>query len=243
MLAVASEHADVIAVTGDLVHLALGSEIAEARDWLEELARVGHVILVPGNHDLYQHDAVTGVLSQWAPYLRLTGTQIDSFPSVQKWPGITVIGVSSALPEPFWSAAGEVGRAQLERLELALTDSQDDLRCILIHHPPSAQHCHRRKALRDSAAVQQLCERFGVEMILHGHIHRNQCDKLNARTHVFATASASNAAAHARASYRVFEITSHADAWQVCATLKTLSAADGGVETVHEQVLNFSRSR
>src|SRR5437016_8646903 len=46
---------DHIAVTGDLVNIALAAEFPPARQWLARLGTPEHVTLVPGNHDAYVH--------------------------------------------------------------------------------------------------------------------------------------------------------------------------------------------
>ena len=44
---------DHIAITGDLVNLALEAEFAPARTWLESVGAPDRVTVVPGNHDAY----------------------------------------------------------------------------------------------------------------------------------------------------------------------------------------------
>src|SRR5580700_1459839 len=44
---------DHIAITGDLVNLALEAEFAPARAWLEDIGPPERVTVVPGNHDAY----------------------------------------------------------------------------------------------------------------------------------------------------------------------------------------------
>ena len=44
---------DHIAVTGDLVNLALEAEFAAARAWLESLGPPKRITAIPGNHDAY----------------------------------------------------------------------------------------------------------------------------------------------------------------------------------------------
>ena len=44
---------DHIAVTGDLVNLALEAEFAPARAWLESVGPPNRVTAIPGNHDAY----------------------------------------------------------------------------------------------------------------------------------------------------------------------------------------------
>src|SRR5205085_8632735 len=50
---VGTQSHDHVAVTGDLVNIALRSEFARARAWLEALGAADRVTLVPGNHDIY----------------------------------------------------------------------------------------------------------------------------------------------------------------------------------------------
>ena len=49
---------DHIAVTGDLVNLALPAEYAPARAWLDALGSPADVTFVPGNHDAYVRAAL-----------------------------------------------------------------------------------------------------------------------------------------------------------------------------------------
>src|SRR5437879_13121470 len=44
---------DHIAVTGDLINLALEAEFEPSRAWLESVGAAQHVTVIPGNHDAY----------------------------------------------------------------------------------------------------------------------------------------------------------------------------------------------
>lgn len=216
-----AECPDLVAVTGDLVQLGLAGEIDEAVQWLASFAPLP-LVLVPGNHDLYQADSVAAVHTAWVPWLGATAAAPAVFPRIWRHGDITVIGLNSSAPRAFWSAAGRIGTAQLARLEHCLHASRGTLRCVLLHHPPLPGQCARRKALDDAPALSALLGTEGVEIVLHGHLHHNTEHLLAPRTRVLATASASNAARDGRASYRVLDIHSRADGWQVDATLKTL---------------------
>src|SRR5271167_156697 len=48
-----AQQPDHIAVTGDLVNLALEAEFAPARAWLEGVGAPDRVTVIPGNHDAY----------------------------------------------------------------------------------------------------------------------------------------------------------------------------------------------
>ena len=60
---------DHVAVTGDLVNIALPAEIANAARWLETLGPPAQVSLVPGNHDAYVPGAAARCTRAWAPYM------------------------------------------------------------------------------------------------------------------------------------------------------------------------------
>ncbi len=61
--------ADHVAVTGDLVNIALPAEFEHARSWLNELGPPSRVSLVPGNHDAYVAEAAPLRARLWAPYM------------------------------------------------------------------------------------------------------------------------------------------------------------------------------
>jgi predicted MPP superfamily phosphohydrolase len=50
---VRAENADQILLTGDLIHIGLKTEIAQANEWLSTVGPAEKVMLVPGNHDIY----------------------------------------------------------------------------------------------------------------------------------------------------------------------------------------------
>jgi predicted phosphodiesterase len=79
--------------------------------------------------------------------------------------------------------------------------------------------------LRDAILLSHLLKEQNVQMVLHGHVHQNQIYTANERTKVFATASASNVAGHAPASYRLFEIKAGGRDWEVLASLKVFGSS------------------
>ena len=64
-----SEQPDHVAITGDLVNIALPAEFALARRWLETLGRPADVSVVPGNHDAYVAAAGFHRDRHWSPYM------------------------------------------------------------------------------------------------------------------------------------------------------------------------------
>ncbi len=172
----AAEEPDHIAVTGDLTHMGLASEIEEARTWLAKLGPPERVTLVPGNHDAYGEPIEHGVIDAWRPYFDSdpgAGTGA-LFPSVRIRGPVALIGLSSACPTPLHLATGRLGEAQLARLPDLLSDlaARKLCRVLLMHHPPGDAHVSWRRRLEDGAALRAILARVGAELILHGHTHR-----------------------------------------------------------------------
>src|ERR1700720_355454 len=64
-----SQTPDHIAVTGDLVNLALEAEFAPARAWLESVGTSDRVTVIPGNHDAYVRATQHRFVEVWRDYL------------------------------------------------------------------------------------------------------------------------------------------------------------------------------
>jgi 3',5'-cyclic AMP phosphodiesterase CpdA len=64
-----SARPDHVAITGDLVNIALPAEFTHARRWLETLGPPADVSVVPGNHDAYVAGAGAHRELHWLPYM------------------------------------------------------------------------------------------------------------------------------------------------------------------------------
>jgi 3',5'-cyclic AMP phosphodiesterase CpdA len=164
---------DHIAITGDLVNLALEAEFTPAQAWLESVGAPDQVTVVPGNHDAYVRATRHHFAATFGDYLRgdAKGEAAPSFPFVRRRGPLALIGVSSAVPTPPLMATGWLGRAQLEKLEhiLAQLSAEQAFRVLLVHHPLRSDS--RAKRLTDSRKLRELLHKHGVELILHGHDH------------------------------------------------------------------------
>jgi 3',5'-cyclic AMP phosphodiesterase CpdA len=179
---------DHVAVTGDVVNIALPDEFRQARTWLYSLGSPTNVTVVPGNHDAYVRVPWESSCGLWTDFM--TGSNggegerpvasAEDFPFVRRRGPVALVGVSTALPMPPFSAAGKLGSWQLELLQQQLTELGREglFRIVLIHHPPYDGRAPRRKRLHDSAAFQQVIAEAGAELILHGHTHRSGLTKL-----------------------------------------------------------------
>jgi 3',5'-cyclic AMP phosphodiesterase CpdA len=162
---------DHIAVTGDLVNLALPGEFVPARLWLNSLGSPSDVTLVPGNHDTYAQDTRERFASAWGDYMRGDGLTNVTFPFVRRRANVALIGLSTALPTLPFMATGTLGADQIARLDALLPALAAErlFRVILIHHPLRSTSWSKR--LTDAEPLIEVLRRHGAELILHGHDH------------------------------------------------------------------------
>jgi 3',5'-cyclic AMP phosphodiesterase CpdA len=238
----AAQAPDHIAVTGDLVNIALGGEFIQARDYLAKLGSGDHVTVVPGNHDAYVTFPWARSTGLWNEYMtgHHTGEAQDrpprdaaDFPFVRRLGDIALVGVSTAVPTVPFSAAGELGPRQLERLDAMLAELETAglFRVILIHHPPFAGGAYKRKSLRDAAAFAAVVARRGCELVLHGHMHISSLGRLATPTGpvpVFGVPSASAVPGNHKdpSRYHLYRISRQASGgWHLSVLVRELDAS------------------
>ena len=209
-------------VTGDLTHVGLPQEFAQARDWLQQLGEPRQVAVVPGNHDALVKASWQDMFAFWDDYLASDEPATPRFPSLRIRGAVAFIGLSSACPTPPFMATGTVGKEQLERLPrlLAATREHGLFRVIYLHHSPLTRTEKWRKRLTDAAALQALIEAYGAELVLHGHGHRahyRELETRHGRVPVLAVPSASAVGLHGAevAHYNRFAVTRTASGWAV----------------------------
>lgn len=167
---------DAVALTGDLTNLGLPVECRRAAAWVT--ARLPRqTAIIPGNHDMLVREPWADTLGLWAPWM---AARPDNFPFVRHVGPVALIGVNSACPTPWFSAAGRIGAAQAARLTELLheTGRAGAFRVVMIHHPPIPGSVTRRKALLDQGLFATAIARSGAELILHGHSHRSSLSSL-----------------------------------------------------------------
>jgi 3',5'-cyclic AMP phosphodiesterase CpdA len=221
---------DHIAITGDLVNLALEAEFAPSLKWLESVGAPDRVTVIPGNHDAYVRATQHRFAEAWGNYLDSDDKAGGgaAFPSVRRRGPLALISVSSAVPTPPLMATGWLGRTQLDALERVLAGlaSEQAFRVLLIHHPLRSDS--RAKRLTDSQEVLALLKQYGVELILHGHDHVHSTiwvDGPNGPIPAVGVPSAS-ALAHGRhpaAAYNLFSIERDGAAWRCEQTVRGLT--------------------
>lgn len=219
---------DHVAVTGDLVNLALEAEFAPALAWLESVGPPERVTAIPGNHDAYVRATSHRFGETFAPYLAGDDGRIG-FPSVRRRGPLALISLSTAVPTLPLMATGTLGPDQLASLEQVLERlaAEDVFRVLLVHHPLKSDA--RQKRMTDAPALLALLKRHGVELILHGHDHVHSTiwiEGPNGNIPALGVPSAS-ALAHGRypaAAYNLLTIEKDNAGWRCEQTVRSLGA-------------------
>ncbi|NKN38343.1 metallophosphoesterase [Agrobacterium sp. a22-2] len=219
---------DHLAITGDLVNLASGIEIRMAAKWLQDTGGPLQTSVVPGNHDAYVPGAHDKAMSAWYDFVRgdddplIWEKDFKLFPTIRRRGPVAMIGCSTSIATPPFSASGYFGARQArETAELLKAAGKEGLfRVVMIHHPPirGAASSHKRMIgiRRFAAAIST----GGAELVLHGHTHLNTLYWLEShgkRVPIVGIASASQGPGGHKppAAYNLFSISGHADAWKL----------------------------
>jgi 3',5'-cyclic AMP phosphodiesterase CpdA len=237
------QQVDHIAVTGDLVNIALPGEFPPARAWLEALGSPRDVSLVPGNHDAYVRRAIHDRGAHWADYMRGDDAPAQEFPYLRRRGPVGLMGVTSAVPTLPLLATGRVGARQLERLGVLLDACRKEglFRVVMIHHPPTGRRSQYFKRLVDGALLREALARHGAELLIHGHDHRRQTVMLDGpggAIPAVGVPSASEAppGEHDPAGYNLYRIEGQPGAWR-CEVISRGLASDGTVVEIERTTL------
>jgi 3',5'-cyclic AMP phosphodiesterase CpdA len=165
---------ELLLITGDLTNVGLPAEFRQASTWLQQLGKPHDVAVVPGNHDAYVKTRWDESLALWDAYMRSDDATTAQFPSLRVRSNVAFIGVSTSCPTPPLMATGTVGTDQLQRLaqQLVTARAKGLFRVIYLHHSPLVATEKWRKRLTDAPALQELIQKHGAELVLHGHGHR-----------------------------------------------------------------------
>ncbi len=114
---------DHLALTGDLSNISIEAEWQSALAWLTALgAPAEAVTVIPGNHDAYVADVVESRAFErlFAAYQTRDVAGSAAYPFVRVRGDVALVGVTSCVPTGDLGAWGELGGAQLARLEETL---------------------------------------------------------------------------------------------------------------------------
>lgn len=167
-------NSSVLVITGDIVEQATqAKDLDAALKLIKELRQHNfRVLLCPGNHDYG-----TGLMNSSKSahnFRKLFLPQVKTFPRLDIIKDAVFIGLDSNAEELHWYdrffADGELGSAQLARLNIILKDPQlkDKTKVLYLHHHPlHAVPFHLLKDRKKLKAV--IADR--VDVLLYGHLH------------------------------------------------------------------------
>jgi 3',5'-cyclic AMP phosphodiesterase CpdA len=233
---------DQIALTGDLVNIALPGEFLNTRAFLHALGQPNDVSVVPGNHDLYVRRAAAAGGEHWGAYMK--GDNGESFPYLRRRGELALVGVSSAIPTAPFMATGKVGAQQLDDLRVVLAElkAEDRFRVVMIHHPPSRKRGDRFKYLIDTEGFAQILREHGADLVLHGHDHVHSVVYLDGphgkQVPMAGVPSASASAGHGDlAAYNLYSIEKANGAWRCEAVTRGFRRGKDGITEIARRVL------
>jgi len=240
-----AQNPDHIAVTGDLVNIALPTEIIAAGEWLQAVGAPHDVSFVPGNHDAYVPGALAKALALWAPFA--TGDEGLAlgrviFPYLRRRGPAAIIGVSSARASAPFMATGHVEAHALPMLRDMLIRAKGEglYRVVLIHHPPFKKATNWHKRLVGAGRIRAIIKEVGAELILHGHTHIDSFESIEGPqgpVPVIGVPSAANApGGHKPAGrYNLFGIDGEPGNWRCSLVERGYGAPGSGIEIIRER--------
>jgi len=233
-----------IAVTGDIVNIALPGEFRHGRDWLESLGTPSDVSFVPGNHDAYVRAAAHELERYWGNYMR-GDDAASGFPFLRRRGPVALIGLSTGVPTAPFLATGSLGTTQLAALSAMLSALRNEnlFRVVLIHHPPVSA-AGRHKRLIDAETLKRVIAAHGADLVLHGHDHVHMLNWLEgpngSRVPAVGVPAASAAPGTSKdaAAYNLYRIDGSPGAWTCEAISRGIGLAGGVVAQKRMMILN-----
>jgi len=245
-----SHHPDHLMITGDLVNLATDIEIRLAGEWLESVGEPLATTVVPGNHDAYVLGAHDKSVKRWYPFIAGDNSPKEwpdddhVFPTYRRRGPIAIIGCSTSLATPPFSATGFFSSRQArETVELLKKAGDEGLfRVVMIHHPPIRGAAARHKRMIGIRRFNAAMSMGGAELILHGHTHLDTVYFL--KTHsggqipVVGIASASQGPGghKPRAAYNLFTLTGEPGSWNLMCERHGLTEAADAIQLDHTRL-------
>jgi 3',5'-cyclic AMP phosphodiesterase CpdA len=215
--AISSQKADHVVCTGDLVNLALKAEFEKVRELLAKHFEPGALTIVPGNHDYYVKEAMelAHFEEMFRDYLPASEVAEQSYPFLKVLDSVAIIGLCSAVEQPFFFAGGRIGASQLDEMKRLHQDPRvkDKFKIVLVHHPlvpdPERRLEFTRRLEDANAFIETLWSLEGdaPDMVLNGHNHRyRRCYLPGTSVINVQAASASRFGGKYPAEYNIYEI-------------------------------------
>ena len=173
---------DVIAISGDVSQRARAGEFQRAREFIRQAEKVGHTIVVPGNHDVawwYAPLGLGNIDRMFAKYRAYISKDLEP---VLRVAGATFVGLNTSQgvirQTLTWnfrdiSIIGHLTRPQIARARAEFEHSRaGDARIIVMHHNPVKGELSQRHGLKNTQRILGAFAEMGVDLVLCGHDHQ-----------------------------------------------------------------------
>ncbi|XCE13531.1 metallophosphoesterase [Candidatus Liberibacter asiaticus] len=224
---------DHVSITGDIVNFTCNREIFTSTHWLRSIGNPHDISIVPGNHDAYISGAKEKSLHAWKDYITSdttcsTGKKL--FPYLRIRNNIALIGCSTAIATPPFSANGYFGQEQAHATSKLLrkANKKGFFRIIMMHHPPVLDTSSLYNRMFGIQRFQKMIWHEGADLILHGHTHLNSLHWIKNEKKLIpvvgiASASQKVHSNKPQASYNLFYIDKKNEYWTLEGKRYTLS--------------------
>ena len=161
---------DAVVVSGDLTQRAKVAEFEAASAYLDQISPIPLVTTL-GNHDVPVYRVFERLLSPYRNYRTHISPDLDTVTDVE---GTRIVALSTAAPYAH-VVNGRLTRAQRAFADRAFKDSPAGWNRILtIHHHVIGPGDHESDApLPDAGEIIRSFHRWGLDLVLSGHLHRS----------------------------------------------------------------------
>lgn len=161
---------DIIIVSGDITQRAKTTQFISAKKFLESLAKP--MITVPGNHDISLYNLFSRFFLTFKKYQKYIQAQLcNQYVDDQ----VAILGINSVTP--FKPMGGYITEKQLKRVEYFFQQQpKHKIKIIVMHH--NLIRSQRHKIINDSEKIIEIFAKNNINLILSGHIHSAQTEKL-----------------------------------------------------------------
>jgi 3',5'-cyclic AMP phosphodiesterase CpdA len=180
--AIAADHFDVVAISGDLSQRARAGEFQRAAVFLRDARKESETIVVPGNHDVHWWRAPLGLGDHEQVYETYKAYVSEVLEPVLHVPGATFVGLNTSHGVTrrtlTWnvrdiSILGDLTPEQLDHARAVFADSRaGDARVVVMHHNPVKGELSQRHGLKNTPKILGAFADMGVDLVLCGHDHQ-----------------------------------------------------------------------
>jgi 3',5'-cyclic AMP phosphodiesterase CpdA len=211
-----AQQVDHAVCTGDLTAISLREEFAGcAALFGHRLLDASQLTVLPGNHDRYVQEAVTGRFFE-EHFANVATGDVGSYPHAKEiLPGVTLVALDVARPTPITHSSGLCGDEKRARLQEMLTDAslKDRWVILALHYGLLRRHGERDRpthGIRDDVELTTMLDlpEVHLDLVVHGHMHGSFSVRTQ-RRQVYCAGSATDLA-HPDAGYNIYTVDTQA---------------------------------